>query len=109
MFAIELPGQDGWRRLSAFTRIALRPALPLQPGDAALARRGNQLPSGTRARARRILEGNEATAIAGDDIIALIVGGFIERAADNDAPAVEARSGKARPVRMGWRLPSVAP
>jgi hypothetical protein len=63
MFAIELPGQDGWRRLSAFTRIALRPALaalPLQPGDAALARPGQELPVRTETGTRRVFERYEA-------------------------------------------------
>jgi len=110
-FAIDMPTANGLSARSRITFITFRPALtalPLQPGDAALARRGNKLPSRTGTRARCVFEGDERTAIAGDDIIPVILGGFIECAADFHALAVAAGSRKANPVRVRWRLTSIA-
>src|SRR6516164_7573256 len=67
MLAIDFLTADGRAAQSRLSPYALRTALPLQPGEAALAGGGNKLPSRTGARAWRIFETDEATAIAGDD------------------------------------------
>src|SRR5215831_8335824 len=101
MLAIDLPGPDDRRRLSALTRIALRAALtalPLQPGDASLAARGNKLPTRTGAGPRRIPKCDPGATIVGDEVVLMILGGFIECAADFHALAVAAASRQANPV-----------
>src|SRR5262249_58289719 len=80
-----------------------------QAGDAGLGGGGKKLQSGRGTRPRRSGEADERTAIAGGEVILVILGGFIERAADCDAAAVATSTRKANPVRVRWRLASIAP
>src|SRR5215831_8677849 len=75
------------------------PRSPLQPGNAALAGRGNKLPSRTGAGPRRIPKCDPGATIAGYEVVLMILAGLIPRAAHSDVSTVTARSGEARPVR----------
>jgi hypothetical protein len=113
--AIDLPLAN---RHAAQSWIALRStlaALSLLPSDPALALARQQLPAGTRARTRPILERDETSAVASDDVETTIICGLIERAAHGEAPAVAAGDGEAHiqsacdggcPVsRLAWKVP----
>src|SRR4029077_14712873 len=63
--AIDLPVAN---RHAARSRIAPRAALSLLAGSAALALARQQLPTGTRAGTRRVLERDEAAAVESDDV-----------------------------------------
>jgi len=82
--AIDLPAAN---RRTAQSRIAPRAALSLLASNAALALARDQLPAGTRAGARRILERDEAAAVESDDVETTIFCGLVERAAHGEAVA----------------------
>src|SRR5262249_59109735 len=106
--AVDLPIANGHAAQSWITLRAALATLALRTSNATLARARKQLPAGTRAGTWRILKRDKAAAIEGDDIEPLIVGGLIERAAHGDAPAVAAGGCQANPVRVQWRLASIA-
>src|SRR5262249_37010357 len=103
--AIDLPVAD---RRAAQSWITLRAALTPLTSDPALALARQQLPAGTRAGTRSILERDEAAAIASDDVQTTILLGLVERAAHGNAIAVAAGRGEADPVGVRRRLPGVA-
>src|SRR5262245_43812777 len=103
--AIDLPVAN---RHAAQSWIALRAALSPRASDPALALARQQLPAGTRAGTRRILERDEAAAVESDDFETMILRGLVERATHGDAIAVAAGGGEADPVGMRRRLPGVA-
>src|SRR5215510_10464069 len=106
--AIDLPVTN---RCAARSRIAPRAgktALSLLAGTAALALTGDQLPAGTRAETRRVLERDEAAAVESDHVETTIAYALVERAAHGDGLAVAASSSEADPVGMRRRLAGVA-
>src|SRR5215813_9161949 len=82
--AIDLPADNGG---AARSRIALRAALSLLACSAALALARQQLPAGTRAETRRVLERDEAAAVESDDVKTVIACALVERAAHGEAVA----------------------
>ena len=85
--AIDLPVPDRRAAQSRITPRAGRAALSLLASDPALALARDQLPAGTRAGARRILERDEAAAVESDDVETTIFCGLVERAAHGEAVA----------------------
>src|SRR5262249_58240014 len=80
--AIDLPIAN---RRAAQSWITLLAALSPFTSDPALALARQQLPAGARAGTRRILERDEAAAVASDDVQTTILLGLVERAAHGDA------------------------
>src|SRR5262249_18293642 len=106
--AVDRPATNCRAAQSWITLRAALATLALRTSNATLAWARKQLPAGTRAGTWRILKRDKAAAIEGDDIEPLIVGGLIERAAHGDAPAIAAGGCQANPVRVQWRLASIA-
>src|SRR5262245_62328180 len=107
--AIDLPADNGGAARSRIAPRAGKAALSLLAGTAALALAGDQLPAGTRAGTRRILERDEAAAVESHNVEPTIAYALVERAAHGDGLAVAASGGEADPVGgMRRRLPGVA-
>src|SRR5262249_5433936 len=106
--AIDLPADNGGAARSRIAPPAGKAALSLLAGTAALALAGDQLPAGTRAETRRVLERDEAAAVESDDVETTIAYALVERAAHGDGLAVAASSSEADPVGMRRRLASIA-
>src|SRR5215510_15750831 len=85
--AIDLPADNGGAARSRIAPRAGKAALSLLAGTAALALAGDQLPAGTRAETRRVLERDEAAAVESDDVETTIFCGLVERAAHGEAVA----------------------
>ena len=66
--AIDLPVPDRRATRSRIAPQAGRAALSLLAGSAALALTGDELPTGTRAGTRRILDRDEAAAVESDNV-----------------------------------------
>src|SRR5262249_43374278 len=98
-------------RHAAQSWIALRStvaALSPRASDPALALARQQLPAGTWAGTRRVLERDETSAVESNDVETTILRGLVERAPHGDAIAVAAGGGEAGPVGVRRRLPGVA-
>src|SRR5262249_15806442 len=68
----------------------------------------DQLPAGTRAETRRVLERDEARAVESGDVETTIAHALVERAARGHDLAVAASSSEADPVDMRRRLGGIA-
>jgi len=64
---------------------------------------GDQLPAGSRAGTRCVLERDEAAAVESDDVETTIAYALVECAANGDGLAVAASSSEADPVGMRRR------
>jgi hypothetical protein len=82
--AIDLPIANS---SAARSRIAPRAAFSLLAGSAALALARQQLPTGTRAGTRQVLERHEAAAVESNDVKTVIFCGLVERDAHGEAVA----------------------
>ena len=92
--AIDLPIANGSAPRSRIALRAGRAALSLLAGNPALALAGNELPTGTGAGTRLILERDEAAAVEGNDVETTIIGISIEGTTNIDAAAVAAGGGR---------------
>src|SRR5262249_43873563 len=105
---IDLPADNGGAARSRIAPRAGKAALSPLAGSAAPALAGDQLPAGTRAGTRRVLERDEAAAVESDDVKTTIAYALVERAAHGDGLAVAASSSEADPVGMRRRLAGIA-
>src|SRR5262249_42657918 len=105
---VVFPATDGRPAQAGVALRTLGTALSLLAGSAALALAGDQLPAGTRAETRRVLERDEAAAVESDDVETVIFCGLVDRAAYGDGLAVAASRSEADPVGMRRRLAGIA-